>query len=165
MGQERLIRATISKSLAWDETQETSIDRITAIGFAARNNEIGDAMLRVDALDAHSLHKVILLLIRRLNQKHHIARGFGQKIAFAVLHEYMRPNCIHCGGKGNVYRKSSIVTVCSHCNGSGLHRYSDSDRASLIGGNINQRAYEDAMGYVRDAVRAIVVNSDKRLDA
>ena len=163
MGHEGLIKATISGSLAWDETQETSIDRITAIGFAARNNEIGEAMLRVDALDAYALHKVILLIIRRLNHKHGIARGFGQKIAIATLHEYMRPNCIHCGGKGNVYRKSSVVTVCSHCDGTGLHRYSDSDRTSLIGGNFNQRAYEDAIAYVRDAVRAIVVDSGRRL--
>jgi len=160
---ERLIKTITAHSLEWDETQQCTIERITAIGFAARNNEIGEAMLRVDALDAEALRKVILLVIRRLNHRHRIERGFAKRIAFATLHEYMRPNCIHCGGKGNVYKKASVVTVCSHCAGSGLHRYSDSDRASLIGGGFNHRAYEDAIAYVRDAVRAIVVDSDRRL--
>lgn len=163
MGHERLIRSLPPRSLGWHETQECSIDRILAIGLASRRNEVGEAMLRVDALDAAALHKVLLLVIRHLYHRHHVSRGFAKKIAFATLHEYMRPNCIHCGGKGNVYKTSSVVKACSHCAGSGLHRYSDRDRASLVGGRFSQRVYEDALGYVRDAVRAIVVNTDRRL--
>lgn len=164
MGHESLIRSLTAHSLEWHDNMERTIDRVTAIGFAARHNEIGEAMLRVDALDADALHKVILLIIRRLNHRHRIERGFAKKIAFATLHEFMRPNCIHCGGKGNVYRKGAAVTVCLHCQGSGLHRYSDKDRASLIGGNFNQRAYEDAISYVRDALKTVVVDCNKRLD-
>lgn len=163
MSHEGLIRCITAHSLGWDETQEVSIDRITAIGFASRYNEIGGAMLRVDALDAGALHKVILLVIRRLNHHHRIDRGFAKKIAFATLHEYMRPNCIYCGGKGEEHRKGRVVTVCPYCEGTGLHRYSDKDRKALVGGGFNTRAYEDTLTYVRDAVRAIVVNSDRRL--
>jgi hypothetical protein len=120
-------------------------------------------MLRVDALDVSALHKVILLVIRRLNHHHRIERGFAKKIAFATLHEYMRPNCIYCGGKGEEHRKGRVVTVCSYCGGSGLHRYSDKDRKALVGGGFNQRTYEDAIAFVRDAVRAIVVSTNGRL--
>jgi len=163
MGHERLIRCLPSRSLRWNENEEYSIDRITAIGFASRYNEVGEAMLRVDALDVGALHKVILLVIRRLNHQYNITSGFAKKMAFATLHEYMRPNCIYCGGKRDEHRKGRVVTVCSYCGGSGLHRYSDKDRKALVGGAFNQKAYEDALGYVRDAVRAIVMNTDKRL--
>jgi hypothetical protein len=167
MGQERLIKATIAHSLEWVETEEGSVDRVTAIGFSARNNEVGDAMLRVDALDAVALRKVIFLIVRRLNHRHRMDRGYAQRLAIAVLHEFMRPNCIYCGGKGETHQKGAVVTICSHCNGSGLHRYSDSDRMALVrgaGSQFNHRAYEDALTYVRDAVRGIVVASDRRLD-
>jgi hypothetical protein len=163
MSHETLIKCTIAHSLGWEEFEEQPVDRVTAIGFSTRFNEVGEAMLRVDALDAPSLRKVIFLVVRRLNQRHQITRGFAEKMAFATLHEYMRPNCIYCGGKGEVHAKGTVVTVCAYCNGSGLHRYSDGDRGSLIGGKYNQRAYEDALAYVRDAVRSVVVSSGRRL--
>jgi len=165
MGHERLIKAGIAHSLAWNDNEECCVDRVTAIGFSSKCNEVGDAMLRVDALDADALRKVILLVVRRLNHRHRIERNFAKKLAFASLHEYMRPNCIYCGGKGETHRKGTLVTVCAYCNGSGLHRYADRDRVALIGGNYNQRAYEDALAYVRDVVRSIVVDSDRRLNA
>lgn len=163
MGHERLIKASIAHSLAWLENEECCVDRVTAIGFSSRYNEVGDMMLRVDALDADSLRKVILLVVRRLNHRHKIGREFAEKMAFASLHEYMRPNCIYCGGKGETHRKATVVTVCEYCNGSGLHRYSDRDRNALIGGRYNERAYEDALCFVRDAVRSVVVSADRRL--
>jgi len=164
MPHERLIKSTIAHTLAWQEFEEKAVDRVTAIGFSSQYNEVGDAMLRVDALDADALRKVILLVVRRLNHRHRIERNFAKKLAFASLHEYMRPNCIYCGGKGETHRKGTVVTICQYCNGSGLHRYSDRDRGALIGGNYNQRAYEDALCFVRDAVRSIVVASDRRLN-
>lgn len=164
MSRERLIRSLPPHSLAWHETYESSIDRIAAIGLASRYNEMGEAMLRVDALDAKALNKVILLVVRRLNHQHRITLGFAKKIAFATLHEYMRPNCIYCGGKKEQHRKGRVTTVCSYCGGTGLHRYSDKDRKSLVGGGFNTKVYEDALAYVRDAVNAIVISSEKRLD-
>jgi len=79
------------------------------------------------------------------------------------LHEYLRPQCLHCGGKGNHYQKGAAVRVCHFCQGSGLHHYSDSDRESLIGGKYNQRAYEEALAFLRDSIQTIVINTDRRL--
>lgn len=164
MGHERLIKTFTASSLEWACNGEACIDRVAAIGFASRYNDVGEAMLRVDALDPEALRKVILLVIRRLNRQFNIERSFAERMAFATLHEYMRPNCIYCGGKGDVFQQGAVVQVCSYCDGSGLHRYSDRDRKALIGGGYNTRAYENAIAYVRDAVRAIVVSTNGRLD-
>lgn len=163
MGYERFIKSTIAHSLRWCDNDEGSIDRITAIGFSTKKNEVGDAMLRVDALDASAARKVILLVVRRLHQRHKLTRGFAEKMALACLHEYMRPNCIYCGGKGEIHQESAPVTTCSSCNGTGLHRYSNGDRNALIGGGYSEKAYEDALSYVRDAVRRVVVQSTRWL--
>lgn len=164
MSRERLIRSLPPHSLAWHETYESSIDRIAAIGLASRYNEMGEAMLRVDALDAKALNKVILLVVRRLSHRHLITLGFAKKIAFATLHEYMRPNCIYCGGKGEEHKKGQVIVACPVCDGSGLHRYSDKDRKSLVGCGFNTKVYEDALAYVREAVQTIVISTHKRLD-
>ena len=164
MGHERLIKSVIARSLGWRATEECAVDRVTAIGLAAARNEAGDTLLRVNALDGAAMHKVILLVVRRLNHKMGIPREFARKMAIAALHEYLRPNCTHCGGRGNHYQKGAAVRVCPHCGGNGLHYYSDMERAQLIGGNYNHRAYDDALTFLRDSIRALVVSADKRLN-
>lgn len=156
MGHQRLIQSFPPHSLEWD-FEERTIDRITAVGFASREEEAGEAMLRVDALDHVALKKVILLIIRKLNHKFKITRGFAQKIAYAAMHEYLRSNCIYCGGKGESFQKGRVVTECKECGGTGQHRYSNKDRAALIGtgSRYNEKAYEEALTFVRDAVANI----------
>lgn len=163
MGRERLIKSVGAHSLRWKSTEEGAVDRVTAIGFAARKNELGEAMLRVNGLEAPALRKAVLLVARELNHKLRITHGFAKKIAIAALHEYLRPNCVYCGGKGHHYQRGQAVRVCLYCQGSGLHVYSDSDRALLIGGNYHARAYEDALSCVRDSIHTLVINSDRRL--
>lgn len=165
MGFERLIKSVEAHSLGWKTTEECAVDRITAIGLAAGGNETGEAMLRVNALDASALRKVIFLVARRLNHRLNITRGYGEKLAIAALHEYLRPHCYYCGGKGQHYQKGAAVRACPYCQGSGLHRFSDTDRAMLIGASYNQRAYEEALAYLRDSIRTIVINADRRLNA
>lgn len=172
MKHESLIKSTFTGSLAWQEHQERAVDRVTAIGFSGRSNDarmtiqkdFGVTMLRVEAQDPAALRKVILLIVRRLNHKYRITRGFAEKIAFAVMHEYLRANCSACGGKAEIPQKGGVVLICPQCNGSGLHRYSDSDRSRLVGGGYNKAAYENALAYVRDALSDVIINANKRLD-
>lgn len=165
MGQEQLIKCVMAHSLMWS-VEEGAVDRVAAIGMCSRRNhmiETGDAMLRVNALDSKALRKVVLLVVRRLHYRFRIDRGFAEKIAFATLHELLRANCIHCGGKGELHSKGAVTVVCSHCNGSGLHCYTNKDRLALIGSRYNQAAYEDALNYLRDSTVNIVTLSNKRL--
>lgn len=155
MGHETLIKCTVAGSLEWDDNNERAVDRVTAIGMSARRNELGAAMLHAEALDEAAMRKVILLVVRKLNHKHRIARGFANRIALAVLHETMCPGCIYCGGKGEI-QQGDMVTGCSVCNGTGWHRYTDADRSSLVGGAYNKVAYDAALAQVRDALSLIV---------
>ncbi len=175
MKHERFIKCVIAHSLEWEEFEERAVDRVTAIGLSEQHNDLGDAMLRVDALDPVALRKVILLTTRRLNSKMNVSFGFGRRLAIAAMHEYMRANCIHCGGKGKIFQEgrhdsfhsdetSRIITECSHCNGTGLHRYSNADRRALIGGPYKEAAYEEALSFIRDAVVTILARSNKRLE-
>jgi hypothetical protein len=150
-------------SLVWDENQEKAVDRVVAIAYAARNNELGAALLRVEALDAAALRKVNLLVVRRLNHKHRITRGFAGRMVLAVMQECLHPGCVYCGGKGETHREAEIITICTICNGSGLHRFTDGDRRAMIGGTYNKAAYEFALGLVRDSLRNVVAAANYRL--
>ena len=163
MGQERLIKSVIAHSLHWRATEECAIDRVTALGWTARYNEMGETMLRVSALEAAALHRAILLLQRQMFYKFRIGREFGRKMAAAALYELLRPGCLYCGGKGQHYQRGEAVRACPYCDGSGLHRYSDVERTVLIGGKYNGRAYEDALDCMRDALQRIVTSTDRRL--
>lgn len=162
-GREALVKATCARSLGWDDNEEKAVDRMTAIGLAARKNELGAAMLHAESLDAEALRKVVLLVVRRLNHSHRISRGFGEKIAVAVLREYMNPHCPACGGKRETHIEGEAVIVCLHCEGLGLHRYTDASRAEMIGGRYNKTAYESALRYVRDAMVGMVSAANGRL--
>lgn len=163
MGHEGLIRATTASSLAWAENSEQAVDRVTAIAIASKHNELGSLMLRVEAMDAHSLRRVILLITRKLNHKYRITRGHAEKIAQSALHECLQPHCSACGGRGELHSDGKTVMTCTHCGGSGLRRYTDTDRHAMVGAAINRQAYDSAMGYVRDSLRAVVSGANSRL--
>lgn len=163
MGREALAKATMASTLAWDDNNEMPIDKMTAIAFSARNNEVGALLLRVDALDDVAMRKVILLIVRKLNHEYRIARGFGNRIAVSVLHELLRAGCVSCGGKGEIHRDAGSVLPCHQCGGTGLQRYTDMDRASLVGGVYNKKAYSAALQFARDALTRIVTGANKRL--
>ena len=102
MGKEAMIKSTVASSLEWDENAERAVDRVTAIALAARRNELGSAMLRVEALDDATLRKAVLLVARRLNHQFRIARDFAERMAVAAVQEYMQPGSVTCGGTGSV---------------------------------------------------------------
>jgi hypothetical protein len=162
-GRESLVKSTCASSLVWDENTERAVDRMTAIGMVARNNELGAAMLHAEALDAVALRKVVLLVVRHLHHTHRIARGFGEKIAIAVMREYMQPGCPTCGGQREIRNEGEAVHICAACGGTGVHRYTDSSREGMIGGRYNKAAYESALRQVRDAMAGVVSAANGRL--
>lgn len=162
MGREQLVKSTMASSLAWDDTNERAVDRVTAIGMAAKKNEIGAAMLRVEALDESALRRVILLSIRNLNHKHRISRGMAERISLAVLREHLQQSCSCCGGIGEI-KVSDVVSICPECLNTGRRRYTDSDRKLMVGGKCSEHAYDAALTYIRDSLSAIVSSAGMRL--
>lgn len=163
MGRETLIRSTMASSLEWDANQEQSVDRVTAIAFSTKHNELGSLMLRVEAMDVQSLRKVTLIVTRELNHKHRITRGFAERMANAVLRECLHPHCVGCGGRKELHSEGEVVLTCSICGGTGLHRYTDQDRRNLVGSGYNKAVYAGALGYVMDALRMAVSGANNRL--
>lgn len=160
MGRETLIKATVAGSLEWD-IHEQAVDRITALALS--RNAIGSAMIHADGLDAQSLRKVVFLVVRKLNHRYRLNRGFGEKIVLAALKELMQPHCPTCNGKGEIHNEGEAVVGCQSCSGTGLHRYSDSVRAELIGGSLHGKAYSFAIASIRDAVSVTVLIANNRL--
>jgi hypothetical protein len=165
MGYERLVKATTARTLEWSQTEERAVDQIAAIGLATRKDEFGSAILRMEALNAPATRKVIYLIRRRLIRKFRIEDVYARKVGWAVLHEYLRGNCSYCGGSGEIHEEGAKVIQCPYCAGTGLHRFSDTERAGLLGGRkYNQKVYEDALAYLRDSAREIVRKVHGRLE-
>ncbi len=158
-----MIKATVAGSLMWMETEQRAVDQVAALGLASRRDPDGTAILRMEALNGKAGRQVVLLIARRLVHRFRIERTYAKRVALAVMHEYMRPNCIYCGGKGETHVKNEKVQPCGYCHGSGLHRYSDYERSVLMGAGYNQRVYEDALAYLRDTERELVRRAEKRL--
>lgn len=163
MGHEMLIKSTVASSLAWNDNHEQAVDRVVAVAIASKHNELGALMLRVEAFDAQSMRKVIALVVRQINRRYRITRGFSERIAQSALQECLHPHCTVCVGRGELHHNGEVVMVCIHCGGSGLKRYSDKDRREMVGSTFDKFAYEGALGYMRDALRMIVVSSNQRL--
>jgi hypothetical protein len=165
MGKQALISSVRATSLKFDINVEAEreIDRVAAIGLTARANPLGALLIHAEAQDAGSCRHAALLVARLIIKRHRIARGAAEKIALAALFENMNQACAACGGRG-FHMVESSVTVCTVCNGSKLHRYSDAERSSLCGLNKYPRAaYELALGSIRDALARTVANAGARL--
>jgi hypothetical protein len=163
MGLERLVKSMLASSLEWSETEERAIDRTAALGLASKNEEIGELMVRVDALQQSSIRRVVRIVSFRVSQKYGLGFNFARRLAIAALQENLRVNCVHCGGKGHQF-EGKILKDCEWCNGTGRHRYSNADRHALVGGGYNQKAYEMALALMRDSLINITRQANKRLE-
>ena len=161
MGRESLVRATSASNLAWDDNHEKSIDRVTALGVAAKINSLGVAVLHAEGLDEESLTRTILLLARGMVKKSRCDMVYAKKIATAAMREHMMPKCRTCGGVQ--YDNARVATVCPSCRGTGLHRYTDTDRAQMAGIPRVTRLYTDALQMIRDSASNAVKTSTDRL--
>ena len=164
MSRETIIRCTVATSLEWaPDGTERAVDRVTALGLGTIGNDLGSSVAHAEALDPAAIRNVILILSRNLTRTLHLNRGYAVKISVAALSEYMHLGCPTCGGLGNHFYEGKLVTSCTRCNGSGLHRHSDTERARNIGGKYPQKAYETALGMIRDAMAGAVSGTNKHL--
>ena len=161
MGRESLVRTTSASNLAWDDNHEKSIDRVTALGIAAKENSMGVAVLHAEGLDEESLARTILLLARNMVKKSRCGMAYAKKIATAAMREHLMPKCRTCGGVQ--YDNARVATVCPSCRGTGLHRYTDTDRAQMAGIPRVTRLYTDALQMIRDSAANAARDASGRL--
>ena len=81
MGHEALNKAVSATSLAW-KTEESQVDRVTAIGMGSKNNELGAAIIHAESLDRRAIVQVINLVAHKLINR---VSGFPYPAHFAKL--------------------------------------------------------------------------------
>ena len=156
MGREEIIKSTMAKSLEWDENIPRQVDTIVALGMATRGNALGSAMLHGEGGDVASMRHVVELVANKLIKKHRISRQTAENIALTALKELSSPFCRCCGGITEVFAPNAVIVTCHVCNGSGLHRHTDSERIAMMGGSkMHSAAYDAALTIMRDAVSEI----------
>ncbi|MDR6389208.1 hypothetical protein [Paraburkholderia phenoliruptrix] len=119
-----------SSNLAWNEREEKSIDRLTAMGLS---DPLGAALFRFKfASDAASGKRAIHLLAHKAKCNLGVELSYATKLATACIREFVLDNCVPCNGAGLILN-GSRYDKCTKCDGSGVKRHSDSERALAAG--------------------------------
>ena len=130
MIREKIASDVHSSNLAWNEREEKAIDRITALGMS---DALGSALLRFKFANDRSAGKRALhLLANKAAQRLRVELSYAQKLATACLREWLIDACETCHGTGQV-GDGRHTDRCTKCDGSGMKRYSDSERALAAG--------------------------------
>lgn len=140
---EAVSNALVSSHLEPILEREAPIDRIGALGRATR---LGRALWHWKlGLDEASGRSALKHLLRKASRrlrvyKHHREFGLLIKMCKLALREWHDPLCKMCGGaKEFKADDQKLLITCSTCSGSGLHRYSDMERAIAL--NLDPEAY------------------------
>lgn len=127
---DQVVNATQSNNLRWEAEFVRAIDRLTALGLS---DPLGSALWRAKfCQDVASGRRALLLLTKKVAARLRVERSYAERLSIAALKEWMIDACDKCGGRGTV-TEGPHVSTCSKCNGSGVRRFSDSERALSAG--------------------------------
>ena len=121
------IASTALASLEWSEERERAIDRVAASGKVSR---LGlDLWKAKYMLEAQAYQDARIALVKAFSDRY---KAETEQIAIAcvdeALHEYLGPGCKVCLGAKEL-TVENLRIICNGCDGSGLQRYTDYDRA------------------------------------
>lgn len=127
---DQVVYATQSSNLRWEAEFVRAIDRLTALGLS---DPLGSALWRAKfCQDIASGRRALLLLTKKVEARLRVERSYAERLSLAAFKEWMMDACDKCGGLGTV-TEGAHVSTCSKCNGSGVRRFSDSERALAAG--------------------------------
>ena len=122
--------ATAMASLEWTEERERAIDRVAAAGRAA---PLGLLIWKARyQLESKAYQAAIKLLTTRYLE-HYRAESpeTAGKAVEQCFSEFMGPACSGCNGAKELVSENLRV-VCPTCQGSGIRRYSDTERSGRM---------------------------------
>jgi hypothetical protein len=129
---EMIAKAVHSKNLQQKETH-CALDVIGAIGIAAMHNPIGvDAARFLDGLQAKAHKDLTYGLAREAGKKIKCDKQILLRVCKQVIHESAFSFCKTCNGRKEALIDEHVIK-CAVCNGTGLHRHTDMQRAHNIG--------------------------------
>lgn len=92
-------------------------------------------------------------------------RDTRRSLAALAITEWLNDACRACGGRQHVKDEAGLVVItCPECAGSGIHRYKNEERASVMGEQWNEQLHI-LHGYVGLAERVKVQAMVKMLEA
>lgn len=127
---DQVVSATQSNNLRWEAEFVRAIDRLTALGLS---DPLGSALWRAKyCQDVASGRRALFLLTKKVEARLRVERSYAQSLSMAALKEWMLDACSQCNGAGTI-TEAAHVSTCPRCNGSGMRRFMDWERASAAG--------------------------------
>jgi len=156
MIREKIATDVRSSNLAWNEREQKAIDRITALGMS---DALGSALFRFKyAHDRQAGERALHLLAHKARCQMGGELSYARKLATACIKEFAFDNCGTCHGTGYT-DESSHTSRCNKCGGTGVKRYSDTERALAAGLPVegfskHQRNFDRVMGCLTGSISA-----------
>ena len=162
--EERLSSSCTATDLGSKDGKIRAIEHVGALSGAS---SIGSDLLRARDYDVGALQRAILLIARKARQDMRLGMGPAQQLATAACLELMHWQCRACNGASEMVI-SGIRQICPKCGGTGVHRWSDKDRAAETGYSLDtwqswNRKYEQVLAMARDYDSHTVVQAAKKL--
>ena len=135
MGKSEHLATSLSGSdLSWTEGKTKPVEYVAAMSAATR---LGSDIFRAADHDAHAMRRAVLQLMslaaKKLGRnKLSITSAQAQTMAAAAILELIHPYCTTCGGAREIMGEK-IKVICPTCSGIGVRRYTDSERAQMVG--------------------------------
>lgn len=95
------------------------------------------------------------------------------RLCLMAIMEWLKPHCTTCRGAGEMWErpderdKGRMLAKCETCEGSGVKRYSDRERAQALNREMTQRDQDvmrDALNHLYDSEVATEVAADRALN-
>lgn len=156
MIREQVVSALLSKDLAWHADFERPIDRLTALGLS---DPLGAALWRFKYLhDRSSYQRALHLLAHKVTCQLKVDLNYARQLSTAAIKEYAIDTCDKCNGVGHIY-EGIHAGKCKPCDGTGMKRYSDVERALAAGMPVDswpkhQKKFDRAVTCLVSAVAA-----------
>lgn len=135
MGKSEHLATSLSGSdLSWTEGKTKPVEYVAAMSAAT---SLGSDIFRAADHDAHAMRRAVLQLMslaaKKLGRnKLSITSAQAQTLAAAAILELINPYCTTCGGAREIMGEK-IKVICPTCSGIGVRRYTDSERAKIVG--------------------------------
>lgn len=165
MTAERLGAALESDNLEWSDHQVRDIDFVTAAGMT--KPELGVLLIRAYVSNDPGAVKLATWLATQQSRRYlsNIPEGMRRRLVGAAIKEFLVPICTPCGGTGKALQGQKW-TVCPSCAGTAIKRYTNGERAKMIGLDAMgawDQPYTKILSRINDAYYAALMQVRRRM--
>lgn len=159
---ERLSQSVVTGTLEQNDLKLMPVDFVGSLSGASA---LGSDIFRAADGDAFAFRRAILLLAREATRKFRIGQSVAVRLASVAIQEVIYWQCRKCNGAGQVIA-GELKVICDKCGGTGIHRWSDAERAKLLKvNNWSQwdKRYTDVLAIAANDFSRVVGCANKKL--